>query len=344
MQAPFQCLIQLAESLCIWNLFKMLEEHEVKSKLWFQKNNENGTSLSFFQSIVVLAQYVEYKISHYLDKATESLFGFVSVLPGAFSTFRWEWLKGDPLEAFLKGSKGSEAELLFNWFLANMYLAEDRIMCHEIIWKSGQNYILNYVPGAKCITDPPLELTKLITQRRRWFNGSFFATLHVASRIWSLWNRKKTPCEMFRIVFLFTYFLYSIINMILAYVLVGSVYASYSIFLRSVLPNSDCFNMTKLANILENFYLLWLFFIIMLSTTVKINWAETFFRVTSFIMGLLTLWIVVCTVYYCLSGRVKLESLIFLGVILMSYLVPLFVLAPTPPTSQGRGGGRRRKF
>ena len=49
----------------------------------------DGTGLSFVESILVRTQYVEYKVSHYLDKSVESLFGFVSVLPGAFSTFRW---------------------------------------------------------------------------------------------------------------------------------------------------------------------------------------------------------------------------------------------------------------
>jgi len=44
-------------------------------------------------------------MSHYLDKATESLFGFVSVLPGAFSTFRWQCINGVPLDTFLRGAK-----------------------------------------------------------------------------------------------------------------------------------------------------------------------------------------------------------------------------------------------
>ena len=241
-----------------------MEEHEERLKLLFLKNNENGTSLSLFQSIVVLAQYVEYKISHYLDKATESLFGFVSVLPGAFSTFRWNCIRGDPLDAFLKGAKGTDAEFMFNCFQANMYLAEDRIMWHEIICRFKENYILNYVPGAKWLTDPPLTLTELIKQRRRWFNGSFFAALHVARSMWSVWRRNKDPLELFRIAFLLVYFLYMLINTMLSFILVGSFYASYSIFLRAALTKSDCFNMTKSANILENFYLLWLFFVIML--------------------------------------------------------------------------------
>ena len=61
-------------------------------------------------------------MSHYLDKAFESFFGFVSVLPGAFSMFRWESIQGGPLESFFEGmnkESHSPAE-------ANMYLAEDR--------------------------------------------------------------------------------------------------------------------------------------------------------------------------------------------------------------------------
>ena len=48
---------------------------------------DNGDSFSFIENALMEAQYVEYKISHYIDKTYESLFGFISVLPGAFSTF-----------------------------------------------------------------------------------------------------------------------------------------------------------------------------------------------------------------------------------------------------------------
>ena len=60
----------------------------------------------------------------------ESMFGFVSVLPGAFSTFRWECINGPPLKEFLKGAKDEFAmqEKPTPCSTANMYLAEDRIM------------------------------------------------------------------------------------------------------------------------------------------------------------------------------------------------------------------------
>ena len=58
---------------------------------------------TFAENMIMEAQYVEYKLAHYIDKSYETYFDFISVLPGAFSTFRWECIKGSPLDAFLKG-------------------------------------------------------------------------------------------------------------------------------------------------------------------------------------------------------------------------------------------------
>jgi len=81
---------------------------------------------------------MEYKLSHFIDKAFESCFGFISVLPGAFSMFRWQAIKGDPLESFFKGlDKSSHTPKE-----ANAYLAEDRIMCLEILVKVSNNFVL----------------------------------------------------------------------------------------------------------------------------------------------------------------------------------------------------------
>jgi chitin synthase len=147
------------------------------------EKKEDNSSVSFIEGAIVRAQYVEYKLSHYLDKATESLFGFVSVLPGAFSTFRWRCIDGTPLNTFLLGAKDefSTTNKFVPCSIANKYLAEDRIMCLEIIAKEKEGFIIHYIPGAKCLTDPLMTLTNLIRQRRRWFNGSMFATFHVLS-------------------------------------------------------------------------------------------------------------------------------------------------------------------
>ena len=41
-------------------------------------------------------------MGHAPDKATESFFGFNSVVPGAYSMFRWKAIKGEPLNEFFK--------------------------------------------------------------------------------------------------------------------------------------------------------------------------------------------------------------------------------------------------
>ena len=68
-----------------------------------------------------------------------------------------------------------------------MYLAEDRIMCLEILPRKG-DWKINYVAGAKCLTDAPSNLTSLMKQRRRWYNGGLFATLYVLA------NGKRVMC------------------------------------------------------------------------------------------------------------------------------------------------------
>jgi chitin synthase len=59
---------------------------------------------------------------------------------------------------------------------SNMYLAEDRIMCLGI---HALGYTLDYLPDAESIVDPVTSLTRLLGQRRRWINGSWFAFNYV---------------------------------------------------------------------------------------------------------------------------------------------------------------------
>lgn len=111
----------------------------------------------------------------------------------------------------------------------------------------------------------------------------------------------------------------------LSFILIGIFYSSYSIFVRAMLSHDDCFNIKKTANVLENFYILCLIMTVMLSTTIKIEWAELFFKATSLMMGLLTLFIVVTSTYYVATESVTLQSSVFVGIVGLSYMMPLLL-------------------
>lgn len=133
---------------------------------------------------LVAGQNFEYKISNILDKPLESSFGYVSVLPGAFSAYRFRAIMGRPLEQYfhgdhtlskILGKKGIEG---MNIFKKNMFLAEDRILCFELVAKAGSKWHLTYIKAAKGETDVPEGAPEFIGQRRRWLNGSFAASMY----------------------------------------------------------------------------------------------------------------------------------------------------------------------
>lgn len=107
---------------------------------------------------LVASQNFEYKMSNILDKPLESVFGYITVLPGALSAYRFHALQNDenghgPLNQYFKGEKlhGKDADI----FTANMYLAEDRILCWELVAKRNERWVLKYVRNATGETDVP---------------------------------------------------------------------------------------------------------------------------------------------------------------------------------------------
>ena len=124
-------------------------------------------------------------ISHFIDKNAESSLGFLHVLPGAWSAYRYKALiKSDDYEpnllehSYFKMTLNPDMECS-GYQEANMYLAEDRILSLGIYCQPGCNYYLKYVPDAGARTDPMKSHEDLMKQRRRWINSSLFAFLYV---------------------------------------------------------------------------------------------------------------------------------------------------------------------
>lgn len=105
------------------------------------------------------------------------------MLPGAFSAYRYRAILGRPLEQYFHGDHsladrlGPKGIYGMNIFTKNMFLAEDRILCFELVAKAGDQWTLTYVKPSKAETDVPEQAAELIGQRRRWLNGSFAASV-----------------------------------------------------------------------------------------------------------------------------------------------------------------------
>jgi chitin synthase len=134
-------------------------------------------------------------LTPFTDKPLESSFGYVSVLPGAFSAYRFRAIQGRPLRQYFHGDHsladrlGDKGVNGMDIFTKNMFLAEDRILCFELVAKAGAKWSLSYVKPSKAETDVPVQIAELIGQRRRWLNGSFAASIvsrpahHTAYRV-----------------------------------------------------------------------------------------------------------------------------------------------------------------
>ena len=188
-------------SMIIWHLESIPEVDGAwgEIEVILPEKKEDGSDICFVERTLLRSQYVEYKLSHYMNKAAESLYGFVSVLPGAFSIFRWRRIKGRLLNKFLKGPNGNFGEIskLISLSNPNKYLSEDRIMRLEIITKQDEDNVIHYVPDAKCLTDTSLKLTYLLKRRRRMFTSFYFSLYYVLQKRWRIRKRGKYPFEKF---------------------------------------------------------------------------------------------------------------------------------------------------
>ncbi|KAL9611575.1 MAG: hypothetical protein Q9167_003794 [Letrouitia subvulpina] len=186
---------------------------------------------------LVAAQNFEYKISNILDKPLESSFGYVSVLPGAFSAYRYRAIIGRPLDQYFHGDHTASARNAgkgienMNIFKKNMFLAEDRILCFELVAKAGSKWHLTYVKSSKGETDVPEGAPEFISQRRRWLNGSFAATIYALMHFNRMYRSSHNLVRMF---FFHIQLLYNIFAVLLAWFSLAAFYLTTTVIMDLV--------------------------------------------------------------------------------------------------------------
>ncbi|KDN53138.1 glycosyltransferase family 2 protein [Tilletiaria anomala UBC 951] len=188
---------------------------------------------------LVAAQNFEYKMSNILDKPLESSFGYVSVLPGAFSAYRFKAIQGRPLAQYFHGDHtladrlGKKGLHGMGIFTKNMFLAEDRILCFELVAKAGARWTLTYVKPAKGETDVPEGAAELISQRRRWLNGSFAASIYSLVHFFRIYRSNHSILRLF---FFHIQALYNAFTLLFSWFALANLWLTFSIIIDFV-PN-----------------------------------------------------------------------------------------------------------
>ncbi|KAF8984727.1 Chitin synthase, class 1 [Entomortierella lignicola] len=201
---------------------------------------------------LVAAQNFEYKMNNILDKPLESIIGYIQVLPGAFSAYRYRALLSPPetpnegpLVSYFKGEKPSADSGIFD---ANMYLAEDRILCFELVAKKNYAWTLRFVKAAWAETDVPDTVPELISQRRRWLNGTFFVAIFSIVHFGKIYQSDHAT---WRKVFFHIQLVYNVISITFSWFALANVYLTFYILADSLtVPGNSPFGDNNVAGFL----------------------------------------------------------------------------------------------
>ncbi|KAJ7638777.1 glycosyltransferase family 2 protein [Roridomyces roridus] len=258
---------------------------------------------------LVAAQNFEYKMSNILDKPLESSFGYVSVLPGAFSAYRYRAILGRPLEQYFHGDHsladrlGQKGIYGMNIFTKNMFLAEDRILCFELVAKAGDRWTLTYVKPSKAETDVPESAVELIGQRRRWLNGSFAASVYALVNFFMFY---KSGHGIIRMFFLHVQAVYNIFSLIFSWFALANLWLTFSIII-DLLPTQsvNIFGTAVITHwVNEGFKWLYLAFLALqfvLALGNRPKGERAAYSITLWVYAFLALYLLVCS--FWLTGK-----------------------------------------
>lgn len=298
-------------STSIYELWKCFDKHSNVGGACGEICVDTGTACSLLlTSPLAASQNFEYKMSNILDKPLESVFGYISVLPGAFSAYRYKALQNGPdgkgpLASYFKGEAmhggGAGGAGLFE---RNMYLAEDRILCFEIVTKKREGWILKYVKSAKAATDVPTTVPEFISQRRRWLNGSLFASFHSTIFFYRIWTSGQNPIRM---LVLQIEFIYNAVQLIFTWTSLANFYLAFFFLVSSATTSTDgAFNFlsegagTDIFEVFLKLYIALLFVVTVCSLGNRpqgSKWIYSLCMVLFGICNIITLWCAGWTVY-----------------------------------------------
>ena len=184
-----------------------------------------------------------------------------------------------------------------------MFLAEDRILCFELVAKKGEKWTLTYVKPSKAETDVPETAVELIGQRRRWLNGSFAASIYALVNFWRIYQSKH---NIIRIFFFHIQALFNAVQLFFTWFGLANLWLTFSIIIN-LLPSEGIIiggNINVIHWVNEGLMMIYLVFLVLqfvLALGNRPKGEKTAYTITLWVYAILSLYLLVCSLW--LTGR-----------------------------------------
>ncbi|CAG9323653.1 unnamed protein product [Blepharisma stoltei] len=241
-----------------------------------------------WKDIFRYAQVAEYKSIYMLDKALESVVGYISSLPSCFSAYQWKALSMPILlETHFKSICNPEEIDAAN---SNYYLSVDRLLSLSLFMQRKQKYTLRFVKRSKAKIHVSNKVYKIMLTRRKWINGTWFILLESLKKSYLIFGC-KTNHPWYRIILFALQMILFITNFFFSWLIVGYFFVFLAQGLRTRVDNDH------VQDIFMIFYGLLLEHVLILSLGVSPKKADKCLTYMSYIL----LGISIVSVYFFLG-------------------------------------------
>ncbi|AYV84339.1 MAG: hypothetical protein Hyperionvirus23_6 [Hyperionvirus sp.] len=132
------------------------------------------------------AQSYDYECSLASFVGAFSLFGMLPVIPGPCGLYRYDAIKKHAVQFYIDAVAAHPSEC--GILLANLNLAEDRVLSYAAVLKTDEDSYTCYVPEAVFYFAAETTPLMLFQQRRRWINGTIAGYLWLLSKPSIIWT------------------------------------------------------------------------------------------------------------------------------------------------------------
>ncbi|AYV78509.1 MAG: hypothetical protein Edafosvirus16_8 [Edafosvirus sp.] len=150
-----------------------------------KQQNANDDFFSM-ESLYRAAQCYDYESSLAVFVGAFSLFGMLPVIPGPCGLYRYSAIKNKAVPFYINTVAAHPSEC--GIMMANLNLAEDRVLSYAAVVETHENAYTCYVPEAVFYFAAETTPLQLFQQRRRWINGTIAGYLWLLSKPSIIWN------------------------------------------------------------------------------------------------------------------------------------------------------------